>query len=114
MGERSNIPNLTNGPFSTPYLQKVLNFATKEAENLGHAYIGTEHLLLALLREKGIVKSILEGENITSGSLKNEIIQILNSLEMGMANARNIADRKGPILTKSSLNRFCQRFNPFS
>ncbi len=103
MGERSNIPNLTNGPFSTPYLQKVLNFATKEAENLGHAYIGTEHLLLALLREKGIVKSILEGKNITSGSLKNEIIQILNSLEMGMANARNIADRKGPILTKSPL-----------
>ena len=54
--ERNIIPPVGSGttasslPF-TPKAKKVLQLAVEEAKNLGHNYIGTEHLLLGVLRE---------------------------------------------------------------
>ncbi len=46
-------------PF-TPRTKKVMQLAAREAKNLGHSYIGTEHLLLALVREgEGVAAQIL-------------------------------------------------------
>ena len=51
-------------PF-TPRAKKVLELALEEAQNLGHNYIGTEHLLLGLIREnEGIAAQVLMNLNV--------------------------------------------------
>ena len=51
-------------PF-TPRSKKVLELAVDEARNLGHNYVGTEHLLLGLIREgEGIAARVLEGMGV--------------------------------------------------
>jgi ATP-dependent Clp protease ATP-binding subunit ClpC len=55
-------------PF-TPIAKRVLEFAEEESHELGHNYIGTEHLLLGLIREReGIAIKVLEilGVNLTT------------------------------------------------
>ncbi|MFM2304450.1 MAG: ATP-dependent Clp protease regulatory subunit [Cyanobacteriota bacterium] len=55
-------------PF-TPIAKRVLEFAEEESHELGHNYIGTEHLLLGLIREReGIAIKVLEilGVNVTT------------------------------------------------
>ena len=49
---RDRIPTSVDLPLSDEG-KRVLSFAEEEAERLGHKYIGTEHLLLGLLREEG-------------------------------------------------------------
>ena len=53
-GEARNVPTTTPGP-DLPYTsraKKVLELAMAEARELKHAYVGTEHLLLGLIREE--------------------------------------------------------------
>ncbi|MBT4094347.1 MAG: ATP-dependent Clp protease ATP-binding subunit ClpC, partial [Nitrospinaceae bacterium] len=52
-----NLPKSTSGPVEgdipfTPKAKKVLEYAVEEARLMGHNYIGTEHLLLGIVREK--------------------------------------------------------------
>ncbi|MEO0142478.1 MAG: ATP-dependent Clp protease ATP-binding subunit [candidate division WOR-3 bacterium] len=55
-----------------------LNFAMEEAKNLGHSYVGTEHLLLGIIRtERSIGAQILASMGIEYETAKNEIIQLL-------------------------------------
>lgn len=107
MQEKATIPVLKDGPFITQDVQKILSSSSKEAENLGHSYIGTEHLLLALLKEKGVVKSMLEGHNITISNLRNEIIRILGPSDavqedkkvgVGVEKGATVGAQKTPIL----------------
>ncbi len=53
-------------PMQTPRVKKVLALAEKEAEALGQTYIGTEHILLGMLRENdGAAATILERLGLT-------------------------------------------------
>ena len=62
----------------TSRAKKVLEFAMAEARDLGHTYVGTEHLLLGLLREeKGIAAQVLGDAGITIENAGNEILRIL-------------------------------------
>lgn len=55
-----------------------LNFAMEEAKNFGHSYVGTEHLLLGIIRTEGSLGAqILESIGIDYEMVKNEIIQLL-------------------------------------
>lgn len=55
-----------------------LNYAMEEAKNLGHTYIGTEHLLLGIIRTEGSIGAqILVSMGIDYDIAKNEIIQLL-------------------------------------
>jgi ATP-dependent Clp protease ATP-binding subunit ClpC len=64
-------------PF-TPRSTKVLNLALDEALALGHNYIGTEHLLLGLVREgEGVGARILLDLGADADSIRNEIIRWL-------------------------------------
>ena len=78
-GERPN----ANEIGLTPRAKKVIELAVDEARRLGHSYIGTEHLLLGLVRE---------GEGIASG--------VLESLGVNLDNVRvelsNLIDKKSP------------------
>ena len=57
--------------------QKILEDSAEEARNMGHEYIGTEHLLLAAVKEQGsIVARYLARYNITSNGLREAILQI--------------------------------------
>ena len=53
--------------------QKVLMFAQEEAQELRHGYVGTEHILLGILKEEGLAKNILNSINITLEDVKNLI-----------------------------------------
>ncbi|MGB9720991.1 MAG: ATP-dependent Clp protease ATP-binding subunit [bacterium] len=55
-----------------------LNYAMEEAKNLGHTYVGTEHLLLGIIRTEGSIGAqILSSMGIDYEIAKNEIIQLL-------------------------------------
>jgi len=59
----------------TPRVKKVLAFANKEAKALNHSYVGTEHLLLGLLREgEGIAARVLRRLDIDIQRTRNEIL----------------------------------------
>jgi len=63
----------------TPRAKRVIELAIDEARQLGHNYIGTEHLLLGLLREgEGIAASVLSSFGITLEQVRTETTQILN------------------------------------
>ena len=64
--------------------KKVIELAVDEARRLNHHYIGTEHLLLGLLREgDGIAAKVLEKLNINLAKARAEIVKILTSLDAG-------------------------------
>lgn len=64
-------------PF-TPRAKKVVELALEEATNLGHNYIGTEHLLLALLREQeGIAAHVLMALGVKLEDVRQEVIEFL-------------------------------------
>jgi ATP-dependent Clp protease ATP-binding subunit ClpC len=59
----------------TPRVKKVLALANKEAKSLNHSYVGTEHLLLGLLREgDGVAARVLAQLNIDIERTRNEIL----------------------------------------
>jgi ATP-dependent Clp protease ATP-binding subunit ClpC len=72
----SGPPQKTGGniPY-TPRVKKVLAFANKEAKSLNHSYVGTEHLLLGLLREgEGVAARVLRRLDIDLQRTRNEIL----------------------------------------
>src|SRR6201986_1528613 len=65
-------------PF-TPRAKKVLELALREALSLGHNYIGTEHILLGLVREnEGVAARILLDFDADSDKIRNEVIRMLS------------------------------------
>jgi ATP-dependent Clp protease ATP-binding subunit ClpC len=68
-------------PF-TPRAKKVLELALREALQLGHNYIGTEHLLLGLIREgEGVAAQVLEKLGASLDRVRDEVIKIVSRLE---------------------------------
>jgi ATP-dependent Clp protease ATP-binding subunit ClpA len=65
-------------PF-TPRSKKVLELALREAKSLGNNYIGTEHILLGMLRENdGVAVRILRDLNADPDTIRNEVIEMLS------------------------------------
>jgi ATP-dependent Clp protease ATP-binding subunit ClpC len=66
-------------PF-TPRSKKALELAAEEARALGHNYIGTEHLLLGLVKEgEGMAYRVLLNLGMDLGKLRNEVMELLGS-----------------------------------
>ncbi len=62
----------------TPRVKKVLALASKEARNLNHTYVGTEHILLGLLREgDGVAARVLKNLNVDIEQTRQEILREL-------------------------------------
>ncbi len=72
----------TKTPGSIPYtprVKKVLALAGKEAKTLSHSYVGTEHILLGLLREgEGVAARVLKSLEIDIERTRNEILRELD------------------------------------
>ena len=63
----------------TPRVKKVLALASKEARALNHSYVGTEHILLGLLREgEGVAAQVLKSLEIDIERTRNEILKELD------------------------------------
>ncbi len=65
-------------PF-TPRAKKVLELSLEEATHLGHTYIGTEHLLLGLMREaEGVAARVLSDLKLRVEDVREEVLDLLN------------------------------------
>ncbi|MBE0432965.1 ATP-dependent Clp protease ATP-binding subunit [candidate division WOR-3 bacterium] len=82
---RKNITNTIQmgpgGKIDVPFSNEArvcLNYAMEEAKNFGHSYVGTEHLLLGIIRTpESLGAQVLESIGIDYETVKNEIVQLL-------------------------------------
>ncbi|MGI9014933.1 MAG: ATP-dependent Clp protease ATP-binding subunit [Phycisphaerales bacterium] len=64
----------------TPRAKKVIEYAIEEARNLNHNYVGTEHLLLGLLREHdGVAAQVLMNLNLKLETVREEVLNLLGA-----------------------------------
>jgi len=68
----------------TPRAKKVLELAVEEARRFNHSYIGTEHILLGLIKEgEGIAAKVLQDMKIDLGRVQAEVIRLLGDQDRG-------------------------------
>ena len=68
----------SGSPPFTPRAKKVLELSLREALQLGHSYIGTEHMLLGLVREgEGVAATVLVSLGADLGRVRQQVIQII-------------------------------------
>ncbi len=85
----------------TPRVKKVLDLAKREARNLNHTYIGTEHILLGLLREgDGVAARILRSLDVDIEQTRQEILRELDPNFTGEETSIPETAEKGPGLEK--------------
>jgi len=64
----------------TPRAKKVIELSVDESRKLGHSYIGTEHLLLALIREgEGVAARVLNNAGVSLNKARQQVLQLLGS-----------------------------------
>ena len=64
----------------TPRAKKVIEYAMEEARNLNHNYVGTEHLLLGLLREQeGVAAQVLMNLGLKLEDVREEVLNLLGT-----------------------------------
>ncbi len=93
-------PTVVSGdiPF-TPKAKKVIELATDEARNLGHNYIGTEHLLLGLIREgEGVASQVLTNLGLDLNKVRQEAMSLLGASAPGFTQQTAQAKTKTPSL----------------
>ncbi|MEN8864150.1 MAG: ATP-dependent Clp protease ATP-binding subunit [Akkermansiaceae bacterium] len=74
VGTGPDVKSTTNIPY-TPRVKKVLALANKEAKQLNHSYVGTEHILLGLLREgEGMAARVLTSLSVDLQTTRNEVL----------------------------------------
>src|SRR5919202_5078836 len=75
-------------PF-TPKAKRIFEQSFKEARQLGHNYIGTEHLLLAITQDKeGVAAKVLENLDADLGNIRNAVIRALGEVAAAPGGAR--------------------------
>jgi ATP-dependent Clp protease ATP-binding subunit ClpC len=75
-------------PF-TPRAKKVLELSLKEALSLGHDYIGTEHILLGIAREReGVAAQVLLEFDADAEKVRDEVLRMLGGRAAGVATRR--------------------------
>jgi ATP-dependent Clp protease ATP-binding subunit ClpA len=82
----------------TPRAKKVLELSLLEAKQLGHNYIGTEHLLLGLVREgEGVAAQVLVKLGADLSRVRQQVIQLLSGYAGGKEAAEQAAARRRPV-----------------
>jgi len=66
----------------TPRAKKVIELSMDEARKLGHSYVGTEHVLLGLIREgEGVAARVLNNVGVSLNKARQQVLQLLGSSE---------------------------------
>jgi ATP-dependent Clp protease ATP-binding subunit ClpC len=93
----------------TPRAKKVIELAVDEARRLNHHYIGTEHLLLGLVREgEGIAAGVLESLGVNLEKVRTQTIQVLNQSGSGNAGDTSPKHSKTPTIDQMGIDLTAQ------
>jgi ATP-dependent Clp protease ATP-binding subunit ClpC len=92
----------------TPRAKKVIEYAIEEARNLNHNYVGTEHLLLGLLREQeGVAAQVLMNLNLKLEEVREEVLNLLgHGMDAGGEGGERGATSKGNKSKTPALDSF--------
>lgn len=92
-------------PF-TPRAKRVLELSLEEARQLGHNYIGTEHLLLGLIREgEGVAARVLENLGVDLAKVRTQVIRMLGeTAEVASGGGGGKGSTKTPTLDEFGTN----------
>jgi len=91
-------------PALTGKVKKVFEYANEEAANLNHNYVGTEHLLLGLLRQTdGVAAQVLENLNVNLKEVRKEVLKELETFNLQLPPIGGpSAPSQGPAASSSS------------
>ena len=91
-------------PF-TPRAKRVLELSLEEARQLGHNYIGTEHLLLGLIREgEGVAARVLENLGVDLSKVRTQVIRMLGETAEVSGSSNSQGRTKTPTLDEFGAN----------
>ena len=97
-------------PF-TPRAKKVLELSLREALQLGHNYIGTEHILLGLIREgEGVAAQVLVKLGADLNRVRQQVIQLLSGYQGKEPQATGAGPAEGTPSTSLVLDQFGRNF----
>lgn len=83
----------------TPRAKKVIELSVDESRKLGHSYIGTEHLLLALIREgEGVAARVLGNAGVSLNKARQQVLQLLGNNEQASTGTSPNASANTPTL----------------
>ncbi|MEK5495623.1 ATP-dependent protease ATP-binding subunit ClpC [Bacillus sp. FSL M8-0077] len=86
-------------PHYTPRAKKVTELSMDEARKLGHSYVGTEHILLGLIREgEGVAARVLNNLGVSLNKARQQVLQLLGSNETGASAAGSNSNANTPTL----------------
>jgi ATP-dependent Clp protease ATP-binding subunit ClpC len=89
----------------TPRAKRVIELAIDEARRLGHNYIGTEHLLLGLVREgEGIAAGVLESLGVNLDKVRHQVIHVLSQSSSTAPAQETKRPSKTPTLDQLGIN----------
>lgn len=90
----------------TPRAKKVIELSMDEARKLGHTYVGTEHILLGLIREgEGVAARVLNNLGVSLNKARQQVLQLLGSNETSSANSQGGSAHSANTPTLDSLAR---------
>lgn len=83
----------------TPRAKKVIELSMDEARKLSHSYVGTEHILLGLIREgEGVAARVLNNLGVSLNKARQQVLQLLGSNETGSSAAGTNSNANTPTL----------------
>ncbi|WP_252504738.1 ATP-dependent protease ATP-binding subunit ClpC [Sporosarcina sp. Marseille-Q4943] len=83
----------------TPRAKKVIELSVDESRKLGHSYIGTEHILLALIREgEGVAARVLNNAGVSLNRARQQVLQLLGSNDNAVGNQGASSSASTPTL----------------
>lgn len=83
----------------TPRAKKVIELSMDEARKLGHSYVGTEHILLGLIREgEGVAARVLGNLGVSLNKARQQVLQLLGNNDSGGHQGGGSANANTPTL----------------
>ncbi|WP_225229672.1 ATP-dependent Clp protease ATP-binding subunit [Sporosarcina quadrami] len=83
----------------TPRAKKVIELSVDESRKLGHSYIGTEHILLALIREgEGVAARVLNNAGVSLNRARQQVLQLLGSNDASVGSTGTSSSASTPTL----------------
>ncbi|WP_062050667.1 ATP-dependent protease ATP-binding subunit ClpC [Bacillus sp. JCM 19034] len=90
----------------TPRAKKVIELSMDEARKLGHSYVGTEHILLGLIREgEGVAARVLNNLGVSLNKARQQVLQLLGSNEVNNSSSQGSGASHANTPTLDSLAR---------
>ena len=94
---RGNAQLVSQSISYTPRAKKVIELAIEEGQNLGHNYVGTEHLLLGLIREgEGIAAQVLNNLGVDLAKARKAVLDMLGSVQGPLPESKGQAGTATP------------------